>query len=288
MTTILWRWVFLLRKDLAIAALTLLSIFGIVNMPSLPSAAVAAELEIEPSTTAFSNVVLSDGSIRVVVDYEPDTPPSFNLDNLEAGHHIKYEIYHDYQPVLASSAYGNRFSGISLQDLDSDGTAEIIVRSYSNGAHCCTKFTIYSWQTDHFSEFTTPSLNSRGGRFEDLNGDGSSEFISADDSFLYRFSSYADSLAPPLIYTFRNGELFETTREHPVRIRETIARAETVIAKNPLWEGRNGYLAGYVASKALVGEYEEGWRYMLDHYNAEVNPDYPAALRNFLESAGYL
>lgn len=266
----------------------MLSIFGMANASSLFSAAIAAELEIEPSTSAFSGLVLSDGSIRVMVDYDPDTPPNYDLDNLTAGHHIRYEIFYDYQPVLESSAYGTRFSGISLQDLDSDGTAEIIVRSYSNGAHCCTRFTIYSWQGDHFSEFKTPSLNSRGGHFEDLNSDGLVEFTSSNRAFLYRFSTYADSLAPPIIQTFRDGELFETTREHPDKIRETITRVETALAEDPTREGRNGYLAAYVASKALVGEFEEGWRYMLEHYNAEANPDYPTYLRSFLDSEGYL
>jgi len=65
----------------------------------------------------------------------------------------------------------------------------------------------------------------------------------------------------------------------------------------------NGILAGYVAQKALLGEYEEGWKFMLANYdrtsewglaiyqeNREIGkyPNFPTALRAFLIQQGYL
>jgi hypothetical protein len=65
----------------------------------------------------------------------------------------------------------------------------------------------------------------------------------------------------------------------------------------------NGILAGYVAQKILLGEYEDGWKFMLANYdrsddsgldisrNNEVvgkYRDFPTALRAFLIEQGYL
>lgn len=272
----------------AIAAVSLITLVTAVSeLQPMPSA-IASQIEIAPETSAFSHLVLSEGPIRVVADYDPETPPNYDP-SAPAGisDHLRYTLYYDYQQHLQGSAYGTRFSGIALDDLDSDGTPEVIVRSYSNGGHCCTTITIYTWQGERFTTFETERLNSRGGRFEDLNGDGLIEFISADDSFLYRFAPYSSSFSPPVIYTFQSGELIETTREHPERIREAITQMETTIEGRLDNEDRNGWLAGYVASKALVGEYEEGWQYMLERYNAEAAENYPEALQSFLESAGY-
>lgn len=273
----------------AIAAISLITLVTAVSKLQPMPSAIASQIEIEPETSAFNHLVLSEGPIRVVADYDPDTLPNYDPSAPPGiSDHLRYTLYYDYQQHLQGSAYGTRFSGIALDDLDSDGTPEVIIRSYSNGAHCCTTITLYTWQGERFTTFETESMNSRGGYFSDLNNDGAVEFLAADDAFLYRFASYADSFAPPTIYTFRDGELVETTREHPDHIRDSITRMEASLEQEPGREGRNGQLAGYVAAKALVGEYEEGWQYMLENYNAEAQPNYPARLEAFLESAGYI
>ncbi|MEO0688319.1 MAG: hypothetical protein AAFY76_25475, partial [Cyanobacteria bacterium J06649_11] len=111
------------------------------------------------------------------------------------------------------------------------------------------------------------------------------------------------SYAPPLIYTFSEGQLIENTRNFPDYLRERIAQNESTFQDIDSREGRNGRLAGYVATKALIGEQEEAWQYMLQHYNPDsawgienysdspasgFTIDYPTALRTFLESNGYL
>ena len=65
----------------------------------------------------------------------------------------------------------------------------------------------------------------------------------------------------------------------------------------------NGILAGYVAQKILLGEYQQGWDFMLAHYDRQSDwgleitagdravghySDFPAALRAFLIEQGYL
>ncbi len=65
----------------------------------------------------------------------------------------------------------------------------------------------------------------------------------------------------------------------------------------------NGILAGYVAQKILLGEYEEAWQFLLANYDKNSDwgldiygestaigkyPDFPTALSAFLLKNGYL
>ncbi|MEL6854974.1 MAG: hypothetical protein AAFO83_07665 [Cyanobacteria bacterium J06607_13] len=63
-------------------------------------------------------------------------------------------------------------------------------------------------------------------------------------------------------------------------------------------------MADYVANKAMLGEFEEAWAFMLENYDSQSDweleirdemgqvvgyySDYPTALRAFLKERGYL
>lgn len=263
--------------------------------------ATAAQLEISSETSAFSNLTLSEGSVSINLDY---TPPNYDSLADDVGEHLQYQVYYDGQPFTEAAAEAFGFSSVSLQDLDGDHTAEVIVKDFSGGAHCCTNTVVYSWQGDDFSQVETGYIDGDGGQFEDLNGDGNYEFVSADNAFLYAFSSYAGSFPPLLVMAFGNGTFTDTTRQYPELIKERIDSIEGLLAESDSVVEPNGLLASYVASKILVGEYESGWAYMLEHYDKSSEwglniystdgevvgryPDFPAALRAFLEETGYL
>ena len=192
-----------------------------------------------------------------------------------------------------------------LQDLDKNGRDEVVIRTFSGGAHCCTNYVIYTWNSQQFIKTETGYLDGNGGGFEDIDGDGKLEFLTYDNSFLYKFSSYAGSFAPSLIYSFENGTLNDVTRNHPKILRETLQRMyESIKEKQKDDYEINGVLAGYVAQKILLGEYEEGWKLMLANYdknsdwgleidNEQENvtnkyPDFPTALKAFLIQQNYL
>ena len=262
------------------------------------------ELDIRWDSEGFSDRTLSSGPVKVSVSYTPPDRSEPASDNLQ--YQLSYEdnaSSKDSRTIsLQSSVDAYSFSNLSLLDLDSDGISELIVKDYSGGAHCCTRTLIHSLQEGEFVEVDTGYLDGLGGRFEDLDEDGLSEFVTVDNRFLYRFSSYAGSRPPLLISTFEDGELIETTKQYPETIREQIAEVEETLTGDFAYEV-NGLLAGYVAMKSLVGEYEEGWQYMLERYdpeseagleirdeNSEVvgrHPDFPTALAAFLDEAGY-
>lgn len=240
---------------------------------------------------------LQSGNVRVEVNYQPgdDTwDSSFN-----------YEIFYGGTSWVDATSEFSLFGAIDLQDLDSDGDAEVIVETFSGGAHCCTTHQIYSWAGDGFSVATSEMRDGGGGAFEDLNGDGKVEFVAFDNSFLYAFSSYAGSYPPTQIFTFENGNLVETTRQFPDYLRSQAWEMYQAIERSGSQDYEvNGILAGYVAQKILLGEYEEGWNFMLARYDRDYDwgmeiyndqgevvgrhPDFPSALRAFLIDTGYL
>ncbi|MEO0807877.1 MAG: hypothetical protein AAFY33_16385, partial [Cyanobacteria bacterium J06643_4] len=107
----------------AIAAVSLITLVTAVSKLQPMPSAIASQIEIEPETSAFNHLVLSEGPIRVVADYDPDTLPNYDPSAPPGiSDHLRYTLYYDYQQHLQGSAYGTRFSGIALDDLDSDGT----------------------------------------------------------------------------------------------------------------------------------------------------------------------
>lgn len=285
------------RLSLAIALVNALSI-GTLLTTVLPATALTS---IELTDQDVLNQELRADPIRVMVNYDRSEESWSNS--------FSYQIfYNDTLKVEATQETSYR-GVVSLQDLDQDGTVEVIAETYSGGAHCCTTHQVYSWQDGGFVETDLGSRDGEGGTFEDLNGDNRLEFISYDNAFLYTFSSYAGSFPPSQIFSFQNGAFVNTTRQYPQYLRgrawqmyQAILRAETTAGDDTTGE-INGVLAGYVAQKILLGEYQQGWDFMLARYDRQsdwgldrVEGDrivgqysgFPAALRALLVQQGYL
>ncbi|PSF38370.1 hypothetical protein C7H19_05100 [Aphanothece hegewaldii CCALA 016] len=261
-----------------------------------------ASLEID-GDKPLKDKEIKSGFIKVRVSYQPNNlAQDTNGDSIE---NLSYKIYYKDVLYVNDKAY-NMFApvGIDLQDLDNNGTDEVIIRTFSGGAHCCTSYYIYTWQNNKFNKIDTGFIDGEGGVFEDLNNDKKIEFITSDNSFLYQFSSYAGSYPPTLIYQFDDGKFIDVTRNHPKLLIERLQDMYQayLTAKKEDYE-RNGVLSGYVAQKILLGEYESGWKFMLSNYDRSSDwgldiykgenivgkhPDFPTALKVFLIERGYL
>ena len=131
------------------------------------------------------------------------------------------------------------------------------------------------------------------------------EFVTLDNAFFYAFSSYAGSYPPSLILTFQNGEYVDTTSEFAQRLGSTAwDMYQSVEHREDEGYEINGLLAGYVAQKIRLGQYQEGWDFMLARYERdndwglriydndgnviEEYKNFPAALQAFLKDLGYL
>jgi len=278
----------------------LLAGLGLMGLTMLASPTVAqTRLEIEPDAEWIEAQELTAGPVRVEVSYQPfgfDGPPP-EEDNFH------YRIYYRDRMQLEDSAMAYFGGSVELQDLDSDGTPEVITEYYSGGAHCCMMITTYSHQGDTFTKIPLAPLDG-GGRFQDLNQDGHSEFITTDNAFLYAFGSYAGSFPPTVIMTFQSGRFIDTTAQFRDYLRgHAWQMYQSLLQAKDHGVDINAVLAGYVAQKIRLGEFDNAWQFMQVHYDRQDDwglaiydqgdpigrhPDFPTALRQFLIDLGYL
>jgi hypothetical protein len=253
--------------------------------------------EIDQSTTAQTQELLA-GPVKAVINLEKVT------ENSMIEHPFSYQLFYNGLPKLSLRTTTSIVGTVQLMDLTNDQIPEVIVTTFSGGAHCCTEYTIHGWERNRFFTIKTGPLDSGGGLFKDLDGDRKVEFLTADNAFLYAFSSYAGSFPPTRIYQYRPGKLVNVTRNYPKVLRAHAWQMYQAIQDHDRSQiDINGVLAGYVAQKILLGEFQDGWNLMMARYDRKSDwgleryqgdkvvgkyPNFPIALRAFLINTGYL
>jgi hypothetical protein len=190
-------------------------------------------------------------------------------------------------------------------------TPQVFFSYYLYGAHCCMVSQLATKDASgRWSIVNAGSLDGdTGPDFEDLDGDGQHEILSEDNDFLYRFYAYSGSWMPAKIEKLVNGMIVDVTGrpEYQRYHRQYLAWMESA-AGNDTWK-TNGFLAGWVAQKILVGEGADAWARLPKLYdrqenwgtgectikvsfdqcpeNRKRNVAFPVALRRFLEEKGY-
>ena len=166
---------------------------------------------------------------------------------------------------------------VRLIKLDpSSSQPQVVFTYYWNGAHCCTITKIGTADAEGSWYIVNGGiLNGDGYQFLELDGNGASELISADNSFLYAFGCYACSYAPTRIEKLIGHELKDVTadRKYQEFLRDRLRQLETGArtygdANAPRTPG---YLGGWVAAKALIGELSDAWKTMLASYQPDPN-----------------
>jgi len=139
---------------------------------------------------------------------------------------------------------------------------QIVFTMYTGGAHCCSATRIAT--QDHAGTWhvrDAGAIDGMGYGLEDVDGDGHVELVDVDNAFLYVFASYADSWSPPVVFRLSGGTLRDVTRDVSIRpyLRRQLREMELEAAGNPtLWINK-GFLAGWVAAKAQLGEVDDAW-----------------------------
>ena len=139
---------------------------------------------------------------------------------------------------------------------------QFVFSMYTGGAHCCTATRIIvqdsrgAWHVRDAG-----AVDGMGYGIEDVDGDGHAELLDVDNSFLYAFSSYAESWAPPVVFRLSGSQLREVTMDQAIRpyLRRQLREMELEATSNPsLWNSK-GFLAGWVAAKAQLGQVNDAW-----------------------------
>ncbi len=271
-----------------------------VGLPAVAQPEAQTSLQLDADMEAFEDQELSLGPVTVVASYRPiDFEADIQEDNLQL------DLYYQGQLQESVTETAHMFGSVDLEDLDSDGNPEVVLQAYTGGAHCCMAITTYTWQNDQFQPIVFDYLDAGGGIFEDLDDDGLTEFVTLDNAFFYTFSSYAGSYPPSVILTFQDGAYIDTTTQFRQRLGSTAwDMYQSVEERDDEGYEINGLLAGYVAQKIRLGQYREGWDFMLARYERDNDwglqiydndgnvvkeyENFPSALEAFLQELGYL
>jgi hypothetical protein len=132
-------------------------------------------------------------------------------------------------------------------DITGNGKPNLVVRSWSGGAHCCHFFLIFELGDTFRQIATIDVMDSGSAHFEDRDGDANLEFVFGDYTFAYWNECFADSPVPKVVLRFSgNGyHIAEDQmrgeppsdakiRQIAARIAETPSRSKD-LPPTPLW-----------------------------------------------------
>jgi len=91
-------------------------------------------------------------------------------------------------------------------DVNADGYPDLVVETFSGGAHCCFGTQVFSLRPTAAALILQKPESNAGGYFEDLDADGVSEFVTYDDSFAYQYCPYAAGVTVKVIMAYDAGE----------------------------------------------------------------------------------
>jgi len=148
---------------------------------------------------------------------------------------------------------------------------------------------------------------------QDLSGDGRIDLQFEDGGFAHAFGCNACTPRPPQLFTIKNGDVIDESRDPALRgvFAADMARLAPTCLSTTRY--RNGACAAYVADAARAGQFRPAWAAMLKHYEHGVDlweacnvpasawtdhhcpegqvtrfKDFPDSLRAFLQRTGYL
>jgi hypothetical protein len=252
---------------------------------------------------------ISQGSIRAALSYAEE-----KSEDEEVTRTPTVTIFADGKEVAKLDGDGGGLAdppvSVQIAEIDPGNPhPEVVVSFFTGGAHCCSDTSVIEsnkdgskWQTVEIGEFDGGPLLAT-----DVNNDGRYEFETRDNAFLYAFGCYACSTAPLELLTVENGEVKNITGDEAFRPAHA-AYLKHMIEEVPD-EDVNGFLAGYVGEKILLGEGKQAWDIMLRYYDKtsdwgldscdkpvdengecpgqEIKLTYPQALERMLKESGY-
>jgi hypothetical protein len=164
---------------------------------------------------------------------------------------------------------------VECTDFNRDKAPELLVTSYSGGAHCCETLHVWSLEAKSPRKILEYAAgNAAGFDLRDLDGDGRQELLLGDDTFAY-FGDLCYACSPmyvPLVACSVDRGFQDCTRKFPELVRSWLGRylerlgPPTGPDDVPFVEGA---ALGVLALSSLLGEDEKG----LETVRAAVKSD---------------
>lgn len=166
-------------------------------------------------------------------------------------------------PLLLQGAEGSMSMAqaeftVAALDRQAPDRQQLLVRTFTYGAHCCFEYKLVErrgpqWVVHDLGQFDGAGMPTP----KDVDGDGRLELLGTDQRFLYAFTAYAFSLAPPQVQEVVGGKLVDVSAEPRYRAiyEADAAKAAKTCRENP----DPGPCIPYAATMARLGRLEEAW-----------------------------
>lgn len=282
-----------------------------LDVPDIQGAGDAPKIEAgggEEDTTPAAREI-SQGAVKAALTYQEDKSEDGEITRSPV-----VTVFADGKEVAKLEGDSGGFAdppvSVQIAEIDPGNShPEVVVSFYTGGAHCCSDTSVVTSSPDG-STWTTVDVGEFDGSpllATDLDGDGRYEFATRDNAFLYAFACYACSEAPLEVLTVESGAVKTVTSE--ARFKPAHESWLKTMVGNVPEDDVNGFLAGYVGEKILLGEGKQAWELMLAHYDqasdwgletceqplnedgecpgAEVKLTFPDALERMLNENSY-
>jgi hypothetical protein len=180
-----------------------------------------------------------------------------------SGHPTRLSIQRDGRLLTTVSDW--MVTRIDCADVDNDKTPELLVTTYSGGAHCCE--TLRVWTLEPKAPRKTLEYeggNAGGFELRDLDGNGRLELLLGDDSFAY-FDDLAYAYSPrrfPLIACSAAAGWLDCTGQFPDELRSVlsdyVAQLAPIGSDDAARQTVKGAALGVLALSVLLDEEEAG------------------------------
>lgn len=165
--------------------------------------------------------LISGYAVRIWQNASPSADP-LGFDRLatiaQAGHlPVQVEFFSELDPLTGS-------------DITGDGTPDVIIKTYSGGAHCCFSTVVYSLG-ERLDKLLETQASNCGGEFRDLDHDGIAEFITCDDRFAYTYCPFAASPVVTAVLAYHAGQGYVAASPQFPELYDTDIQQATALAE---------------------------------------------------------
>jgi hypothetical protein len=148
-------------------------------------------------------------------------------------------------------------SMVKVADLDADGEPEVLVDTFSGGAHCCLTARLLTWDGTGYTPKDL-SYGDVGYALRDADGDGRPELVGFDPRFSAAFTAFAGSGFPAQVLRVDHGAVTDVTRRFPAVVKADAKTHLGELRAAKRTDDVRGVLAAYVADQYLLGTGAKG------------------------------
>ena len=124
--------------------------------------------------------------------------------------------------VIFKGEFEERITDIKEADFNNDGVKTYLIAAYTGGAHCCTYLMAAKIKYDKLVITDTLYLADSGFDIVDLDNNKKYEIAAANMMFAYAFTNFAETRAPAVTFTVKDGKFLDITKNFPAPLREQI------------------------------------------------------------------